>query len=261
MVWAKLEAGARSHRKTIGLGPEAFTVWVCGLLYCVEQPAHDGFIPEAAVPCLYPGIKRVRSAVERITGAGLWSAVDGGFLVHDYHDHQYDLAKHKAVSEARKSAGRLGGMRSGEVRAGSKTEANAKQVASGLVEANAKQTRSKTKQIRSDETNKPPVVPLEGDKPKRRPAKSALPPSWSPNDRHREQAAESGVNCDIEADKLRDWAQATGNRYADWDAMFRNWLRKARPSNVVSFAPRAPTLDDYGLTPEQKAALARGRTR
>lgn len=56
-----------------------------------------------------------------------------------------------------------------------------------------------------------------------------LPESWTPTEAHRALAAERGVDCDLEAVKMRDWATAEGKKGKDWDARFRNWLRSARP--------------------------------
>ncbi|GAP78522.1 hypothetical protein Y09_1351 [Brachybacterium sp. SW0106-09] len=57
----------------------------------------------------------------------------------------------------------------------------------------------------------------------------ALPDDWTPTEEHRALAAERGVDCDFEAMQMRDWAAGKGETGKDWDARFRNWLRKARP--------------------------------
>jgi hypothetical protein len=62
---------------------------------------------------------------------------------------------------------------------------------------------------------------------KRRP----LPPDWQPNAAHAKIAAENGRDLHREAANLRDWAAANNERKADWDAAFRNWLRKEFKTN------------------------------
>lgn len=60
----------------------------------------------------------------------------------------------------------------------------------------------------------------------------ALPDDWSPTEKHRELASERGLDVEYEAEKMRDWAlSATGSKglSRNWDARFRNWLRKAEP--------------------------------
>jgi hypothetical protein len=54
-----------------------------------------------------------------------------------------------------------------------------------------------------------------------------LPPDWAVNARHQSIAAGSGLLIQLEAAKFRDRALATGAKYRDWDAAFRNWLRNA----------------------------------
>lgn len=72
--------------------------------------------------------------------------------------------------------------------------------------------------------------------PRRKPAR-ALPADWAPNDDHRAIAAEHRVDVSAEAVKFRDYGIATGKTYADHDAAFRNWLRRAQPrQNGVQLA-------------------------
>lgn len=54
----------------------------------------------------------------------------------------------------------------------------------------------------------------------------ALPDDWTPNDGHQEIADDAGLAVAAEADKFRDHAAANGRTLKDWDAGFRNWLRK-----------------------------------
>ncbi|QCR53221.1 hypothetical protein C1N80_06250 [Brachybacterium sp. SGAir0954] len=64
-----------------------------------------------------------------------------------------------------------------------------------------------------------------------------LPDDWTPTDAHRLLAAERNVDCDLEAEKMRDWAAGKGETGKDWDARFRNWLRNARPDRNSSHRP------------------------
>lgn len=94
-----------------------------------------------------------------------------------------------------------------------------------------------------------------------KPAKRAsqLPDTWKPNDKHRALAAERGVDCDLEAIKMRDWAATKGATGKDWDARFRNWLRDARPA-LTAFKPDPRVANEPvefppdGLTDEEMAA-------
>lgn len=72
----------------------------------------------------------------------------------------------------------------------------------------------------------PSPSPTEREAPKRA---RALPDDWTPNEQHRTLAAQRGVDCDLEASKMRDWATDKGATGKDWDARFRNWLHRAEP--------------------------------
>ena len=74
-----------------------------------------------------------------------------------------------------------------------------------------------------------PTQTLTQTKPKEKRARgTALPDDWTPNDAHRAIGKERGVNVDEEAVTMRDWALAGGEVKKDWDATFRNWLRRAK---------------------------------
>lgn len=78
-------------------------------------------------------------------------------------------------------------------------------------------------------TPTPPTSIEEGGAGGRAKRAHQLPDDWTPTDAHRTLAVERHVDCDLEADKLRDWAASKGESRKDWDATFRNWLRNAKP--------------------------------
>lgn len=66
--------------------------------------------------------------------------------------------------------------------------------------------------------------------PKRSKAKTSLPEGWTPSDPHYELGASLGLSrasVDEQAERMRDWSAAKGERCIDWGARFRNWLRKS----------------------------------
>lgn len=73
-------------------------------------------------------------------------------------------------------------------------------------------------------------------------ARKRVPPHWEPTDKHRFIARERGVDFDFELAQFRDYEFAKGK--SDWDATFRNWLRKAKPSTNVRHAPRLLVVND-----------------
>ena len=81
---------------------------------------------------------------------------------------------------------------------------------------------------RADNTTKSieTIKTIERDPRARKP--TPIPTDWKPSDEHRALADRLGVDCDVEADKFRDRALDSGDRSADWDAKFRNWLVKGK---------------------------------
>lgn len=142
MGWVKIDDGAPEHRKLLEAGAVAAWLWVCGLAYCNRQKARDGFIPAAKVAALYPVCNAKREA-DRLVAVGLWDVVEGGYVVHDYHEFQPSAEAAEERRQKRSSAGKLGGIRSGTARSskqiGSKLLQQSKQVAS-TIEANGSYT-------------------------------------------------------------------------------------------------------------------------
>ncbi len=66
-------------------------------------------------------------------------------------------------------------------------------------------------------------MPQEAPKPKR---KAPLPADWRPKADHAAIARENGKNLELEVERMRDWDAAGGPGSKDWDASFRNWLRR-----------------------------------
>lgn len=98
-----------------------------------------------------------------------------------------------------------------------------------------------------DSNKEPPVVPLDetAAEPKtktrgrKRPAKP-LPEDWAPNDDHLALARERGVDPAAELANFRDHAAANDRRQVDWDASFRTWLRRAKPTRPRPLAAARP---------------------
>ena len=67
-------------------------------------------------------------------------------------------------------------------------------------------------------------------RPRPRTVKTLLPSDWAPSTAHYQQAMSEGGKTaawvEAEAKAMRDWAAARGERCVDWDARFRNWIRR-----------------------------------
>lgn len=162
MSWIRIDDRAPWHRKILDAGPAAAWLWVCGLAYANQQTAHDGFIPEAAIPFL--PIRNAESLVPDLLRVGLWDRLDRGYLIHDYHDFQPTKEEVEELRSARSRAGQAGGKKSGEARRKQRDEANAKQKGSKR-EAKPKQPpEANTNPVPSrpdpvQEEKDPPIAP------------------------------------------------------------------------------------------------------
>lgn len=56
--------------------------------------------------------------------------------------------------------------------------------------------------------------------------KRALSDSWKPNESVYSDERYVMLDIDREAEAFRDWHAANGSKFVDWDAAFRNWLKK-----------------------------------
>jgi len=86
MTWVRIDDQLTEHPKCAALTPQAWTLWLHGLLYC-SRNLTDGAIPEAILNRLAP-IRRARKVADELVEAGLWRYELGTFYVHDYTSHQ-----------------------------------------------------------------------------------------------------------------------------------------------------------------------------
>lgn len=163
MSWVAIDDNAPEHRKQLAAGPAACWLWVCGIAYCNRQKARDGFIPEAKVAVLYP-IPNAKREAERLVSAGLWKRVEGGYLVHDYHEYQPTAEQIEAMREAKRRAGSAGGKRSGEVRRAKADAKQTKQTTKHVLpenEAGACEAERSKREANAKQNEAPPLPPSE----------------------------------------------------------------------------------------------------
>ena len=64
----------------------------------------------------------------------------------------------------------------------------------------------------------------------RRSPERPLPADWDPNGAHLDYARSKNLDIAMEAERFKAHAQANDRRLRDWNAGFRMWLTKAKPS-------------------------------
>lgn len=114
MGWVRIDDQVPRNAKILRAGPAASWLWVCGIAHCQAQLT-DGFIAEEVLPLI--GVvgraRAIRLAAQLVT-VGLFERVDGGYRIHDYHDHNWtkeEAIEHGAhLSNVRAAAGRKGGL-------------------------------------------------------------------------------------------------------------------------------------------------------
>jgi hypothetical protein len=282
MAWVRLDDQARQHRKLLAAGPTAAWLWVCGLMYCNSQKAHDGIIPSVAVPVLYP-IPNWRKEAARLVAVGLWEQVGDDYAVHDYHEYQLTAEEVENLSLRRAQAGRAGGLRSAERRrsngqandqanrkqTGSKRVANLKQLASFCLPSKSKQNEAhpdpipipspldpsdrvcvppaheaKTKQVASRATKEPEIP---------------LPPDFGVSpELERICRAEGLPNPHDVLPDFRDWAEEKQVRKARWEATFRRWMRSKITRERYPKWEADPTALPIFRLPDRERDIPRG---
>jgi hypothetical protein len=141
MPWVKLDDNFDTHPKLVEVGPQAAWVFVRSLCYS-NRHLTNGVISKAVARDLAGGRAKLVSA---LVSVGLWQLDAGGYRIHDYLDYQPSREEILRVRETKAAAGRVGGIRSGEVRRGkaeAEREAVAKHDGSSLLQADPKQART-----------------------------------------------------------------------------------------------------------------------
>lgn len=96
--------------------------------------------------------------------------------------------------------------------------------------------QNKSDQSTSEQNRDLPPSPKRGRAPRQ--VKTLCPTDWFPSEDLQAYARELGLSADTcmrEAAAMRDWSASSGNKKLDWDATFRNWLRRKSEQ-----APRRP---------------------
>lgn len=200
MPWSKLDDNIFDHPKMLRAGEDAANLYVRGLVYC-NRYLTDGRIEAEVLPAITRKREAPRLAADLVR-VGLWEThPDGGWLVHDFHEHNptaEEVAEKRAALAAKRSeAGKRGGMRSGETRsneakrkqgassASKQTEANAEQPQPEATKQNASPIPSHplsegSKEPLSPAPPAPPTPPLALEPPAEKPAKAKRPKADKP---------------------------------------------------------------------------------
>lgn len=115
MGWVKVEHTLPDHPKILALGDDAplgFSIYVAAICWSYQHNT-DGLIPERATSRLLPGLENradCKRLADLLVTVGLFEAMDGGYLIHDYADHQQTREEREDLTRKRSEAGRRGGL-------------------------------------------------------------------------------------------------------------------------------------------------------
>ncbi|RTE49354.1 hypothetical protein [Actinobaculum sp. 352] len=243
------KCNANCHAKCVHIALHDAQIAHLGSILYSAQNKTDGVFPVAAIKALYN--IHSEAAITALFDVGMWINLPGGMAeIRDFLEHNTSRAEAAATSEKRRNAAAKRW----------KEAENDDAKCNANCHANSRDSKSKSE----SKSNNPSVSPLAADAatgdteqtPKPRPNRkrgTQLPDDWTPNPRHADIAAERGVTCWAEAEKFRDWARATGRTYRDWDAAFRNWLRRAEPSPLPAPATDLRAAENARRDAERRA--------
>jgi hypothetical protein len=85
--YAMVETRLHGHPKWLGLSHAARGLWIDGLIYS-KSLGNGGLIPTAYVRFATATEPANPAWIEELVSRRLWEPVEGGWLIHDYDDHQ-----------------------------------------------------------------------------------------------------------------------------------------------------------------------------
>ncbi len=244
MPWFKVDDAIHSHPKFIDLPMSAVGLWTIAGAWCAQYLT-DGLITTRQVRRL--GAEP--EDIDALLDVGLWVEVEGGYQFHDWGDYQptrESVEEDRAKARARMARARAA--KSPRDTTGTTPDRSPERAPD--VRANTRRSSDNPDPTRPDpEPNgsegdtapapPTPPTPIKPSKPTRRATR--LPEGWEPSpDVIQAMATEHPqINLEAEHRKFTDHFQAAPDskaRKTDWDATWRNWIRRA-----ADYAPRNTT--------------------
>ena len=156
---AQLHTGWHANAKVLRLGLAAMGLHAWSISYC-DHGLTDGFIPTGA----WPALTGVSTAVKRLVDAGMWTAVTGGYLLHDYTNYNRTRAQVESYMAAKTEAGRAGGhAKASKTRSKRLADAKADALANSYQNSSSDSSKRPSKNLHPIPVNSPlPVSQLVG---------------------------------------------------------------------------------------------------
>lgn len=256
----QLDPGYYRNPKIRQLSPEAVTLDIAGICHS-NLLRTDGCIPVEEISVLHRGVRRPSKAVEELVTVGRWhehghdcdrcvQPTPDAFVIHDFGDFNRTASRRRVAAVSRATQRR-----------------QARDTQATDTRQNDDTTTTERRHEGDTTTTPPSSPPLPPTPPNPTPPTPAslagspraqgnrLPDDWTPTPEPalQAEAVAAGVDPRRELDRFRDYWQAQSGakgRKADWQATWRNWLRKAADDR------RVPALRRSTLPSESFAEVA-----
>lgn len=289
MAWIRVDDHFDEHPKLAKVGPVAWGYWLAGLAYC-NRNLTDGFIPwsKARALCSFEVLDdqnriwhlsrgcgmqgddmSAEWIIDLLIGAELWKEVEGGYRVHDYD--QYQPSREQVEADRERNAKRQAEWRARN--AGSNADSNAVTNRTVTTPPNPNPNPNPNPLPKPRPKNvTPPIPPIGGESPKPKTIKTPIPDDlWERIPEHIKQAMAieqkmTDVELAFETSRMIDYYRSKGERRADWDATWRNWMRsdyrkpRGSPTPIRRNGAITPA-DDPNFDPDAYLANLREQTR
>jgi len=221
-LYARFDIGMDEHAKIMLLSDAAFRALFESTLYSRRQLT-DGFLDERIVTRKW-GLDVASELSSNDPERPSWVKVDGGWMIHDFAEHQVTSAD----IQAKREAGRKGGLAKASKPLAPASKTLEQTASTSLAKT---ETETETETLFVAESRKKP--------------KTTIPASWAPNEAHTQYARDEGIALDFQADRFRTHAEANDRRIVNWDAAFKNWLLKAERTTQTKPAATSPWSKEF----------------
>lgn len=266
MSWLRLEDNMLDHpkwRRALRMGgDEVVATWVRLVSWC-SRNLTDGRVPADMVAQVAEvrSVERSR-ALRALADAGLISfshptdagltavSRDSDVLVTDYLERNASREEVLSMRRRKSQSQRLRRHRGTEAGLQKTSEAACNFAPSHPIPSHPNPspigTPSKGVPLARQEASPAPASGAPHSTPKAKPKSvtTLLPDDFAPTAEHATIARERGLDLRDQFERMRDWALSKAVRKADWNATFRNWLRRSNDEPRVSHVRSATPKDD-----------------
>ena len=263
MTWLKKDDRFPEHRKVRRLSDGAYRLHDTALCACARDET-DGLLTESDLDDLQHS-GRLRKYAPELVKAGLWEPVEGGWMMHDYLDYNpshahLEVERERSRERQRRARERRLGINPDEIPSDEDVSRRDSRVSHGGVTRESRcpdPTRPDPARTTSNDVVPTPIgvggAQRQGG-PKRG---TRLPADFVPSEVARKTIIAESPDLDLRREHARfvdHWTAQPGQRgvKADWDATWRNWMRRSADELRRRGRTRQQETDDLFA-----AALAR----